>query len=124
MKKIISIVVIVNIFLSGCSAFVPKTEALNINCSEEDATLQVNGQMYKGSAQPEVERNKPVAIMCTKPGFYPAQKTIDKSLSGTGIADIVGTFIFLLPGIGLFTPGAWTLNEDFADVQMVKKEQK
>jgi len=44
---------------------------------------------------------------CTKTGYFPAQRTIDHSLSGTGIADIIGTAFFLLPGIGLFTAGAW-----------------
>lgn len=120
MKKIVSIVASASIVLSGCSAFMPRTQTVGVTCSEPDAVLQINGQMHKGSAQAEVRRNKSVAIMCVKPGYYPAQKTIDHSLSGTGVADIVGTVLFLLPGIGLFTPGAFSLDETNVSVPMIK----
>lgn len=119
MKKIVAATLSLSIVLSGCSAFVPNTQTVSVACSEQDAVLQVNGQQFKGSAQTQVRRNKNVAIMCTKPGYFPAQKSIDNSLSGTGVADIVGTFVFLLPGIGLFTPGAWSLDETNVHVSMV-----
>lgn len=61
--------------------------------------------------------------MCTKIGYFPAQKTIDYSLSGTGVADIVGTVFLLLPGIGLFTAGAWKLDETDVSLSMVKSEK-
>jgi len=91
-------------------------------CSESDAALQINGQTYQGKAQVEAKRNKTVSIMCTKPGYFPAQKTIDYSLSGTGVADIVGTLILLLPGIGLFTAGAWNLDETDVNIPMMKSQ--
>jgi hypothetical protein len=118
MKKILNSILLMFLF-GGCSAFVPKTETVNITCSEPDATLQVNGQVFKGSAQTDVPRNKNVAIMCSKSGYFPAQRTIDYSLSGTGVADVVGTFLFLLPGIGLFTDGAWSLDENNINVSMI-----
>ena len=61
--------------------------------------------------------------MCTKAGYFPAQKTIDHSLSGTGIADIIGTVFFLLPGLGLFTAGAWNLDETDVSLAMMKNEK-
>jgi len=109
-----------SIILSGCSAFAPKTQTVSATCSEPDAALQVNGQMYKGSAQTDVARNKTVSIMCTKPGYFPAQKTIDHSLSGTGVADVIGTALFLVPGIGLLTPGAWSLDETAVNIPMMR----
>ena len=119
MKKIVAATLSVSIMLTGCSAFVPNTQTVSASCSEQDAILQVNGQQYIGSAQAEVRRNKNVAIMCTKPGYFPAQRSIEKSISGTGIADIVGTFVFLFPGIGLFTPGAYNLDETNVQIPMI-----
>lgn len=122
MKKIISTITAISILISGCSAFVPKTQTVSAVCSESDAALQINGQTYQGKAQVEAKRNKTVSIMCTKPGYFPAQKSIDYSLSGTGIADIVGTLILLLPGIGLFTAGAWNLDETEVNIPMMKSQ--
>lgn len=122
MKKITVAVALLSLILSGCSAFVPKTQTISATCSEPDAILQINTQQFKGVAQTEVRRNKTVSIMCTKPGFFPAQKSIDKSLSGTAIADIVGTFIFLLPGLGLFSAGAWSLDETNINVPMIPNQ--
>ena len=123
MKKVIAAIVAFSILVSGCSAFVPKTQTVSAVCSEPDAALQINGQMYQGKAQVEAKRNKTVSVMCTKVGYFPAQKTIDNSLSGTGVADIVGTLFFLFPGIGLFTAGAWSLDETDVSIPMVKSEK-
>ncbi len=123
MRRIIAVVVASSIAVSGCSTFAPKTQTVSAVCSESDATLQVNGQVYQGRAQVETKTNKAVSIMCTKPGYFPAQKTIDYSLSGTGVADAIGTVLFLLPGLGLFTAGAWKLDESDANLAMVKSEK-
>jgi len=119
MKKIVASILTINLTLSGCSAFVSKTETVSASCSEQDATLQINGDIFKGSGQAEVKKGRKVAVMCTKPGYFPAQKSIDYSLSGTAVADIIGTFIFLLPGIGLFTDGAWSLDDTNVNMVMV-----
>lgn len=54
--------------LGACSLFAPKTQTISAVCSEPDATLQINGQLHKGSAQAEVRRDKTVSIMCVKSG--------------------------------------------------------
>ena len=123
MKKVIAAIVASSIAVSGCSTFAPKTQTVSAVCSEPDANLQINGQMYQGKAQVEAKKNKTVSIMCTKVGYFPAQKTIDYSLSGTGVADIIGIFVFLLPGIGLFTAGAWKLDETDVSLPMMKSEK-
>lgn len=123
MKKVIAAIVASSIVVSGCSTFAPKTQTVNAVCSEPDATLQINGQMYQGRAQVEAKSNKSVSIMCTKVGYFPAQKTIDYSLSGTGVADAIGTVLLLLPGIGLFTAGAWKLDETDVSLPMMKSEK-
>ena len=123
MKKVIAAIVASSIVVSGCSTFAPKTQTVSAVCSEPDATLLINNQMFQGKAQIEAKTNKTVSIMCTKVGFFPAQKTIDYSLSGTGVADIVGTALLLLPGIGLFTAGAWKLDETDVSLPMLKSEK-
>ena len=123
MKKVVAIIIALSVALSGCSAFAPRTQTVSAACSEPDANLQINGQVYQGRAQYEAKKNKTVAIMCTKTGYFPAQRTIDHSLSGTGIADIIGTAFFLLPGIGLFTAGAWKLDETDVNLPMMKNEK-
>lgn len=123
MKRGIAAIVALSILVSGCSTFAPKTQTVSAACSEPDAALQINGQMFQGRAQVEAKRNKPVSIMCTKAGYFPAQKTIDYSLSETGVADIIGTVLLLLPGIGLFTAGAWKLDETNVSLPMIKSEK-
>jgi hypothetical protein len=123
MKRIICAIVAVTFLCTGCSAFVSKTQPLNASCSEPDATLQINGgQAYPGKAQIEARRDKVVTITCYKQGFYPAQKSVSHSLSGTGVADFIGGLIFIVPIVGFFTPGAFNLDESDVTVNMVKYE--
>jgi hypothetical protein len=115
------LVIFLGIAASGCSVFANNTQSLKIACSEPDATLQINGgKTYPGKAQIEARRNKLVSIACFKPGYFASHKIISSSLSGTGKADLAGSFILVLPAIGLFTPGAWNLDETDVTLFMVK----
>lgn len=121
MKKLILLTVAISLSVSGCSAFVPKTQTVKAACSEPDATLQINGgQTYTGQAQLETRRDKVFSYACLKQGYYPAQKTVSYSISTTGIADFVGSMIFIIPIIGIFSPGAWDLDETDITINMVK----
>jgi len=122
MKKITCVAVAISLLISGCSVFVPKTQMVDASCSESDATLQVNGgQTFEGQGQVAVRRNKGASFVCYKPGYYPAQKTVSaSSLSWTGVADLVGSFVLIFPVIGIFTPGAWDLDETHVNLNMVK----
>jgi len=121
MKKIILLTVTISILTSGCSAFVTKTQTVNASCSEPDAILQINGgQTYTGQAQIEARRDKVLSYACLKPGYYPAHKSVSYSISTTGVADFIGSMIFLIPIIGIFSPGAWELDETNVTINMVK----
>jgi len=121
MKKIISIALAATIFISGCSAFVPRTQTVNASCSEPDATLQINGgESYTGQVKVETRRDKVFSYTCYKQGYYPAQKLISYSISPTGVADFIGSMIFILPIIGIFSPGAWDLDETDVTINMLK----
>jgi hypothetical protein len=121
MRKILCLALAVCVATSGCSAFVSKTQTVNASCSEPDATLQVNGgPTYPGKVQLEARRDKVISLTCYKQGYYPAQKSISHSLSGTGFADWIGAFIFIIPVIGVFTPGSRNLDETDVTINMLQ----
>lgn len=121
MKKLICMLLVVSSLASGCSTFVAKTQTVTVACSESDATIQINGgTTYQGKAQVEARKNKPVSISCYKQGYFPSQKVISSSLSGFGVADLIGSFILVFPAFGLFTAGAWQLDETDVTLVMVK----
>jgi hypothetical protein len=106
---------------TGCSAFRGHMQTMNINCNPPDAILMVNGQRYTPPAQVTVKRNRDVSIQCYKEGYAPYQRTIGNHFNTTGVLDAVGTWLFLLPGIGLFTPGAWSLDETDVTISLYQK---
>lgn len=113
--------VAVSLLVSGCSAFVPRTQTVTASCSEADATLQINGgETHTGKARVEARRDKVLSYACLKPGYYPAHKTVSYSISPTGVADFIGSMLFLIPIVGVFTPGAWDLDEKDVTINMVK----
>lgn len=69
MKKVVAIIVAFSIAVSGCSAFVPKTQTVSAVCSEPDANLQVNGQMYQGKAQIEAKETSQFPLCVRKRGI-------------------------------------------------------
>lgn len=112
----------VMVFLStGCSAFRPHNQTMNITCHPDDAILMINGQRYPAPAQVRVPRNRDVSIQAHKEGYSPYQRTIQNHLNATGALDIVGTLLILLPGIGLFFPGAWSLDETDVAITLFKE---
>ena len=121
MKKCIFLIITISLTLSGCSAFVTKTQPVKASCSEPDATLQVNGgETYIGHTELNARRDKVFSYACLKPGYYPAQKSVSYSISPTGVADFIGTMIFFIPVIGIFTPGSWQLDETDTTINMIK----
>ncbi len=121
MHKLTLILLSLILAVSGCSAFVPPNQQVKAACSEPDAKLQINGgEIYTGSAELDVRRDKVFSYACLKPGYYPAQKAVSYSISTTGVMDFVGSMIFLIPIVGIFTPGAWHLDETDTRINMVK----
>lgn len=110
--KLIYLALAVSIsMLTGCSAFRSHSQMVNITCMPNDAILTINGQRYTSPAQIEAKRNRNVSIQCYKEGYMPSQRTIGHHFNATGALDAAGTFLFIVPCIGLFTPGAFTLDE-------------
>ena len=95
---------------TGCSAFRPHSQTINVSCSPEDAVLMINGQRHTPPVQVEVQRNRDLCIQAHKKGYMPYQRTVGHHLNKTGALDAVGTLLYLVPCVGLLTPGAWSLD--------------
>ncbi len=94
---------------------------MSIHCTPVDSVLMVNGNRYTPPADISVRRNREVSIECYKDGFVPYQRTIGYHFNSTGALDAVGTALFLLPAVGLFTPGAWSLDETNVAISLIPK---
>ncbi len=121
MKATSLILAIAMTALTGCSAFRAHSQMVNITCMPNDAILTVNGQRYTAPTQVTVKRNRNLSIQCYKDGYMPTQRTIGHHFNGTGALDAVGSFFFLFPVIGLFTPGAWSLDETDVAITLYEK---
>ncbi|MDR0291574.1 MAG: PEGA domain-containing protein [Elusimicrobium sp.] len=98
---------------AGCSCFVGTRERVTVMTNISDAAIYANGsKVGNGTANFYAKKNKNVQIMAKADGYETAYHQIEYSLSTTGILDIVGAVIFLIPLIGLLTPGAQTLDEN------------
>lgn len=124
MRKIIALVLtfFVLIFNFGCSAFAPKTQTLSVNCQDEGTKLQVNGNMYNCPTQIDVPRNKSVNLMAFKDGHHNHMRTIDSKINGLFVLDVVGGLIWLVPFVGLVSPGAYSLETQEVNISMVSKD--
>ena len=67
-----------------------------------------------------VKRNQNASIMAKKEGFITVQRSIGKTLNTTGILDIIGGVLILLPLFGLLAPGAYSLDEENISISMIK----
>ncbi len=111
MKKIITMMLVVTI-LTGCSAFRPHKESLSIMTNQPDAVIYVNGErLGTGVVHTRVKRSKNVQVVASKPGYHTAYRSIDSNLNITGVLDIIGTILYLIPFVGLLTPGCKSLDE-------------
>ncbi len=109
--------VISSLFMTmGCSAFKPSTQPVTISASNPQAMIYVDGEPKgTGTITADLKRNRSHAIMA-KVGQRTGVSQIDKNIATTGVLDIVGTFIFLVPVIGIFSPGFYDLDRTHVDV--------
>ena len=121
MNKFIARIVSLIIVLSfcGCSAFRPSTQTITINSSVQGADIYLDGNpIGKSPATATIQRNRNFTVLARKPGFEPMSRTIGTHLNDTGTMDVVGLVFCLFPGIGLLTPGAWSVDETTIMIHM------
>ena len=101
---------------SGCSVFQPRTQRVTIVPSEPDAKIYLNNNpVGTGKTTLELERNRTYAVSA-RSGQNMGSASIGRRVSGTGVLDIVGGCIFLVPFVGCFTPGFWELDTSIVSV--------
>lgn len=108
MKKLIASILIIK--LAGCSLIQPSTQPVTISPSNQNAKIFVNGNLIgKGPQTVQLKRNTTHSIMAKCPNSS-GVASIDKNMSTTGVLDVVGGLIFLVPFVGLLSPGAYELS--------------
>jgi hypothetical protein len=105
--------------LLGCSVFRSHTQIINVTCSEPEAKLTVNDWRETSPFKGWAFRNKSVIIQCEKEGYEVAARFVNYHLNATGYLDIVGGFLVYIPYVGLFFPGAYSLDDTDIKVQMI-----
>ncbi len=105
--------------LLGCSVFRSHTQMINVTCSQPEAKLYINDREEKDPFQGKVRRNKGVIIECEMEGYDGATRFVNYRLNTTGYLDIIGGFLIYIPYVGLFFPGAYSLQDTEIEVQMV-----
>ena len=108
---------------NGCSFFAPKTEEVAVNTVPSGAQVYVNNSL-KGTTPCSVPVScKGGEILVKKSGYDPQIHKIGRHLGTCGVMDIVGTVMFLVPAIGLFSAGAYTLDQHTINVNMTRQSE-
>jgi len=122
-KKALSLLVCVAMLFNfaGCSCFRSSTQTMTVTTDQPDTQIYVNGSMVgTGTASAVVKRNENVQLMAKKDGYVTIQRSIGNSLNTTGILDIVGGCLFLIPLFGLLAAGSHSIEQTNVNVMMVK----
>ena len=104
--------VVLVLAIAGCSVFAPQNQTITISGEPASAAVMVNGNHVTVPATMLVKRNQNINIVVSKKGYRTHMMSGGFSLSTFGILDIIGGCIFLVPFVGLLTPGAYTLDQD------------
>ena len=107
---------------SACSLVAPTTTNLSIASDPSGAKVTVNGA-YVGTTPTvyNTKRDQPIALIVSKDGYESATRSVSTKVSSTGIVDIIGGCIWLVPFFGLLAPGAWDLDSPNVTVQLAPK---
>lgn len=125
LKRIIAIpMTLICLFtFSGCSLLAPSRTKLTVTAQPSDADIFINGQFAgKGAGTIDVARNQPADILVKKQGYMPTSKTVNNKISTTGVLDIIGGFIFLLPFLGFLGAGSQDLDTHNINVILVEND--
>lgn len=97
---------------TGCSMFKPKMQQVTIATVPTGALVTVDGKdVGRSPVTVPLQRNRSHSIAATL-GSKIGSRDLNTRLATTGILDIVGGVLFLVPAIGLLTPGAFDLHSN------------
>lgn len=118
---ILILAVAIPVLNTSCSLGVGSTQNVTVN-SNVPAKLIANGAPVGTTPVTfQAKRNQSLALIATAPGYNQSTKTVGRQMSETGIMDGVGGLFFLIPWVGLFSDGAWELQEDNIYMNLEKR---
>lgn len=104
------------VFSTSCSLAGSSTQSITIVPSHPNAQIFVDGNPSGTGVQSiELSRKRSHSVLA-KCRNSAGSATIYRELSTTGVLDIVGGVLIILPFIGLFAPGAYALSPDTVSV--------
>ena len=121
MKKTLIAITLVTIvlFMNSCSLFAPRSSMIKINTTPSGALVRYNGQTYKTPFAMEVPKNRSFNCTVSKDGYEKEALYSSQTLSTTGVLDIVGGCIFIVPWLGFLSSGAFALQQTEWDIELV-----
>lgn len=110
---------------TGCSMMNSGQQRITVISDPQGAMVQVNGSMVgRTPVTAEINRKETAVVMVRKDGYYPATRTTNRRLSMTGVLDILGGLMFLVPFIGLASDGAWEQDPAVMSFMLVEEEEE
>jgi len=116
-RRIVLLVTLTSFLLAqGCSLLAPSNQTLTISASEPDAEIILDGQpVGRGSVSVSVRRDVSHSVMA-RVGERTGHAGVGTTISTTGVLDIIGGCLFLLPLLGILGPGFHSLEKDVVNV--------
>lgn len=100
------------VLTSSCSLFSSSTQHITIQPSNPHADIYVDGApMGTGTISAPLKKKRSHTVMA-KCGDSTGVAQIDRQISTTGVLDIVGGLLILIPFLGVFGPGFYELDPD------------
>ena len=107
--------------ICACSAFQPPRQSVTVGTTVPGATIKANGVSVGTSPITfNAKRNRTLNLVATKQGYGDSVMQIERQMSTTFMLDVIGGWFFLLPWIGLLTPGAYELESTQVEMPMSK----
>jgi hypothetical protein len=122
MKKTLTVLLSIGMIFSGCSTMKPEKQGLRVHCVPENSKVYVNGVRVENNATTKVYRNENAHVLCKSKGYEDYNETVGYHLNTTGTLDLIGLVIIILPGIGLLTKGAFSLDKTEVEYTLYKKD--
>ena len=122
MKKIIALTLCACLLHTSCSMFASSKDKVIIRSSDPNATLRVDDEIVGyGNTEVRLASHREHIATADLNGRH-AHAHIGRELSLAGKLDIVGTMIFLIPGIGLLSNGCYKLDRDTVYLELPPSE--
>jgi hypothetical protein len=109
---------------TGCSLLMPSYQILTVQVTEPPHTGVWVNNKYEGEAPVQVSllRNHSADVVAKKEGFQTSEKLVGCHINVWGGLDIAGTWLFLLPLVGVISPGSHSLDDTTLVMHLAPEE--